>query len=125
MAETSTQFNYTEALYKRPGRVIVLLSVSWETLPEDDVILLGKILGAVKLSLANVQVLCREKVDVHELDAFNPSVIISFGTMLNPKTESYTLGDVDGIRVIQSDALSKLDDSKKKSLWNTLKQAFA
>lgn len=125
MAETSTQFIYTEELYKLPGRVIVLLPVSWETVPEDDVILLGKILGAVKLSLAGVQILCREKVDIHELDVFNPSVVISFGTMLSPETEFYTPGEVDDIRIIQSDALSKLDDSKKKSLWNALRQAFA
>jgi hypothetical protein len=125
MSEISSQFIYTEELYKLPGKVIVLLPVSWETLPEDEVILLGKILGSVRLSLAGVQVLCCEKADVHELDVFNPSVIISFGTMLNPKIESYTQGEVDGIRIIQSDALTKLDDTKKKSLWNVLKLAFA
>jgi hypothetical protein len=125
MSGVSTQFIYTEELYKLPGRVIVLLPVPWKTVPEDEVMLLGKILGSVRLTLAGVQVLCREKADIHELDVFNPSVIISFGTMLNPKIESYTLSEIDSTPIIQSDALNNLDDSKKKSLWNALKQAFA
>jgi hypothetical protein len=124
MEETSAQFIYTEELYKLPGRVIVLLPVPWETLSEDEVMLLGKILVSVRLSLAGVQVLYREKAGLHELDVFNPSVIISFGTILNPKIDAYTLKDVDGIRIIQSDALSSLDDAKKKSLWSVLRQAF-
>lgn len=125
MSAASTQFIYTEELYKLPGRVIVLLPVPWETLSDDQVTLLGKILNSVRLSLAGVQILCREKADVHELNVFNPSVIISFGTAVNLKIEPYTPGEVDGIRIILSDALNKLDDTKKKSLWNALKQAFA
>lgn len=125
MSETSAQFIHTEELYKIPQKTIVLLPVPWETLSEDQILLLGKILGSVRLSLAGVQILCREKVDVHELDVFNPSAIISFGTLLTPKIESYTPGEVDGIRIIQSDTLGKLDDTNKKSLWNALKQAFA
>ncbi|SRR6218665_1923111 len=125
MSAASTQFIYTEELYKLPGRVIVLLPVPWETLSDDQVTLLGKILNSVRLSLTGVQLLCREKADVHELNVFNPSVIISFGTAVNLKIEPYTPGEVDGIRIILSDALNKLDDTKKKSLWNALKQAFA
>lgn len=125
MSETSTQFIYTEELYKIPSRTIVLLPIPWETLTEEQVTLLGKILGSVRLSIAGVQIVCREKADVHEFDILNPSVIISFGTLLNPKIDSYTLGEVDGIRIIQSDILSALDDIKKKNLWGALKQAFA
>lgn len=125
MNEAPAQFIYTEELYKLPGRVLVLLPVPWETLPEAEVTLLGKILNAVKLSLAGVQIICREKTDLRELNVFNPAAIISFGTALTPDVERYTAGEVDGVRIIHSDVLSALDDAKKKSLWNALRQAFA
>lgn len=119
------QFIYTEELYSLPQRVIVLLPVSWETLSEDQLVLLGKILGSVKLSLAGVQILCRDKAELSDLKVFNPSVVISFGTALNPKTELYTVSQADNIRIIQSEALDSLTDATKKSLWNTLKATFA
>lgn len=118
------QFIYTEELYKLPGRVLVLLPVPWETLSEDHIALLTKILGSVRLSLAGVQLVCREKVNADELDVFNPSVIISFGSQLHPTPEMYSVTERNGIRIIQSDPLNLLDDTKKKSLWNALKQAF-
>lgn len=124
MDPETTQFIYSEELYKLPPRTIVLLPVPWETLSEDQVTLLGKILGSVKLSLAGVQMLCREQADVHELEVFNPSVVISFGTRLLPESETYTATETDGIRIIQSDALDSLDDTRKKSLWNVLRQAY-
>jgi hypothetical protein len=125
MSTSPQQFIYTEELYSLPSRVIVLIPVSWETLPEEHVVLLGKILGSVKLSLSGVQVLCREKVDLSDLKVFNPSAVISFGTALNPKTELYTTSQAEGLRIIQSEALGLLDDAKKKSLWNALKTTFA
>lgn len=125
MDPETTQFIYSEELYKLPPGTIVLLPVPWKTLSEDQVTLLGKILGSVKLSLAGVQMLCREQADIHELKVYNPSVIISFGTRLQPNSEMYTVTEADGIRVIQSDALDLLDDAKKKNLWNALKLAFA
>lgn len=125
MSSAPQQFIYNEELYQLPQKTIVLIPVSWETIPEDQVTLLGKILGSVKLSLAGVQLICREKADLQELLVFNPSLIISFGTILNPKSEFYTATETNGIRIIQSDTLGSLDDAKKKSLWNALKQAFA
>lgn len=119
------QFIYTEELYSLPQRVIVLLPVSWGTLSEDQLVLLGKILGSVKLSLAGVQILCREKAELSDLKVFNPAVVISFGTQLNPKTELYTASQADDIRIIQSEALGSLTDATKKSLWNVLKATFA
>lgn len=125
MSSAPQQFIYTEELYSLPQRVIVLIPVSWETVPEDQVVLLGKILGSVRLSLAGAQILCREKVDLSELKVFNPSAVISFGTALKPASELYTASETDGIRIIQSEPLSSLNDATKKSLWNALKAAFA
>lgn len=118
------QFIYTEELYKLPGQVIVLLPVSWETLPGDQVVLLSKILGSVRLSLTGVQVLCREEVDLEDLKVFNSTAVISFGTVLKPASELYTASEIAGVRVIQSEGLNALNDATKKSLWNALKVVF-
>jgi hypothetical protein len=125
MSSEPQQFIYSEELYKLAPRVIVLLPVPWEALPEDQVILLGKILGSVKLSLAGVQILCREQTELSELKVFNPSAVITFGTALNPASELYNASETDGIRIIQSEPLGSLNDLTKKSLWNALKAVFA
>jgi hypothetical protein len=122
MQETSTQFIYTEELYKLPGRVIVLLPVPWETVPEDQVVLLSKILSAARFSLQGVQVLCYKDVQLTQLTIFNPAVIISFGVALTPATALYQPETIEDVTIIQSDELSALTDSKKKDLWGALKK---
>jgi hypothetical protein len=122
MQETSTQFIYTEELYKLPGRVIVLLPVPWETVPEDQVVLLSKILSAARFSLQGVQVLCYKEVQLSQLTIFNPAVIISFGVVLTPATALYQPETIEDVTIIQSDELSALTDSKKKDLWGALKK---
>jgi hypothetical protein len=122
MQETSPQFIYTEELYKLPGRVIVLLPVPWETVPEDQVVLLSKILSAARFSLQGVQVLCYKDVQLTQLTIFNPAVIISFGVVLTPATALYQPETIEDVTIIQSDELSALTDSKKKDLWGALKK---
>lgn len=119
------QFIYTETLYRLPKRVIVLLPGAWTSLAEEELTLLKKILTAVRLSLDSVQILVRTEVNLDSLNTYNPSVVISFGTQLQPSVTPYQSNDKDGVRIIQSDALNQLDDVKKKNLWNALKQAFA
>lgn len=125
MSEVSGQFIYSEGLYRLPPKVIVLLPVPWETLPENDTALLGKILGSVKLSLAAVQILHSPKTDLRKLIPLNPSVVISFGASVQPESAPYTVHEAEGLKIIQSDALSSLDDARKKNLWAALKQVFA
>ncbi len=124
MSTASPQFVYSEELYRLPAKVIVLLPVPWETLADDQVTLLRKILGSVKLSLEGVQLICRKQADLADLNVFNPAAIISFGVALNLNSELYQVIQAGSLQVIQSDDLSTLDDVKKKSLWNALKQAF-
>lgn len=125
MSTEPQQFIYTEELYRFPKKTIVLIPVSWETLPEEHKTLLSKILGSVRLSTAAVQIICREKAEISELKVFNPAVIIAFGVGLSPTSELYTSAQADGIRIIQSEALGSLNDATKKSLWNVLKTTFA
>ncbi len=116
------QFIYTEELYKLPSRTIVLLPVAWNELPEAEVVLLGKILSAARLSLAGVQIVNVKETSLDKLKVFNPSLIISFGVPLTSKPELYQAKTEDNITIIQSDRLSDLDDSRKKDLWNVLKK---
>jgi len=122
MPESSTQFIYTEELYKLPSRVIVLLPVPWETLSEDQAVLLGKILGSVKLSLSAAQIIHQKKVDIQTLKIFNPEVILSFGVPLTPEADLYQIQTIETITLIQSDSLSTLTDATKKDLWSALKK---
>lgn len=125
MSAAPQQFIYTEALYKLPQKTIVLFHVPWETVSEEHKALLNKILSSVRLSTAAVQIVCCEKIDLSQLQVFDPSVVISFGVAVNPTTELYTSSEAQGIRIIQSDTLEALNDANKKSLWGALKATFA
>lgn len=115
---------FTEELYRLPGKVLILLPSPWQSLQPDEEVLLRKIVTSIKLSLDGVQVLHRTETDIDSLKVYNPSHIISFGTKLTPNAKLFVAETIEGIQIVQSEALSKLDDSKKKSLWNALKQAF-
>src|SRR5688572_14822285 len=115
---------FTEELYRLPGKVLVLIPSPWQSLPPDNEVLLRKILGSVKLSLDGVQVLTLAAASLNSLTVYNPTHILSFGTQLDTEYKPFTLEVKDKIHIVQSEALHSLDDSKKKSLWIALKQAF-
>ncbi len=125
MSASDSQFIYSEDLYQLPGRVLVILPVAWAALPENDLALLHKILGSVRLSVDTVQVVHHTEPTQALFTAFKPSLIISFGSEFRPSLDPYQVHELNGMRIIQSDALNALDDVKKKNLWNALKQAFA
>ncbi len=125
MAEQSVfEHLYTEDLYSIPPRTIVLTDKPWDDHSEEEKLLLGKILGSVKLSLTGVQVLHRDNLEVSELAPMNPSKIISFGVSVRPVQKQYEYVPVDGFHILVSDSLSRLDDARKKSLWLALRQMF-
>ena len=113
---------FTEDLYAIPGKVLVLLPHSWVALRPDEVKLLTKILGSVKLKIAQVQILSRETVDLTELVVFNPSSILSFGSKIKQIKTSYQVTDWNGAKAIEADALGSFDDAKKKQLWAALQE---
>lgn len=115
---------FSEELYLLPRKVLVLIPKPWESLQPDEILLLNKILGSVKLSLSAVQIVCYAETDLTTLKTFNPSYILSFGTRLIPDSKLFNPETIDGIRIVQSEQLLNLDDAKKKSLWQALKQAF-
>ncbi len=113
---------FSEELYNIPARVVVVISRSWETYSADDKVLIGKILGSVKLDLNSVQILQLASVTDDALAALKANKILVFGSQSSMKP--YEVTQAQGFCVIQADDPSVLDDTKKKSLWIALRQMF-
>ena len=115
---------YQEELYKIKSKVLIVLSTAWPEISDEEIILLGKILNAVKLSLAAVQIVTRTEFAVEDFKRFQPTCIIVFGATLKDSTKMYENLSIGGISIVVADELRHLDDSRKKNLWLTLKQVF-
>lgn len=115
---------FTEDLYKIPGRVIILLPQIWSALSPNEIELLSKILGAVKLKMAQVQILVKGKADLAELQVFNPPVVLSFGSKIAQVNTPYHVSSWSGIKMLQADTLGAFDEAKKKQLWIALRELF-
>ena len=107
------------------SRVMVILPKAWSEVSEDEQILLSKILGSVKLSLASVHLLSLREFDVKDVEMFAPEQIITFGAICKGERALYEVLSVKGISILQADALTNLDDARKKSLWGALRQMFS
>jgi DNA polymerase III psi subunit len=116
---------YQEEIYRLDPKVLVMLSRTWNEISSADRLLLEKILSAVKLSLAMVQIITAQEYDLPDLVAYAPAQIITFGPVLRQLPTQYELLSVDGTSIIQAEALDKLNEAKKKSLWGALKQMFS
>lgn len=114
---------YQEELYLIPSRVIIVLGTEWETVGEEERTTLIKMMGALKLSLAAVQIITRQEFELEDLQPFSPRQIIALGS----RTKTGTLYEhmhQDGVSIVIADHLHDLDDQKKKRLWIALKQMF-
>ncbi len=115
---------FTEDLYSIPGKVLVLLPHSWSSLSSNEIELLTKILGSVKLKIAHVQILAKETSDLTDLNVYNPRMILSFGCKIKQVKTPYQVTDWNGVNVIEADALLALDEPKKKQLWVALQETL-
>jgi hypothetical protein len=124
--EESTVFEnlYQEELYLIAPSTLILVDKPWNDITDDEKLLLNKILGSVKLSLAMVTVQHREDTSVNDLLPSNVQRLISFGVEVSPIQKRYEFVPVDGLKAIVADGLSDLDDSRKKNLWLALRQMF-
>ncbi len=116
---------YTEELYSIRSKVLVIISKPWSEIRDEEVALLGKILNAVKLSLAAVQVVTRTEFSLEDFKLYQPTCIISFGAHLKDSTKMYEALTVDGTPIVVAHELNQLQDTRKKNLWLTLKQVFS
>ncbi|MEJ7646908.1 MAG: DNA polymerase III subunit psi [Chryseolinea sp.] len=120
----SLENTFAEDLYNIPPKVLVIISIPWNKVKDEDRELLSRILGAVKLSLAGVQIVVLKKFTMADVSIFSPRFIIAFGISLEPAGEIYEVYENEGITMLQSENLDHLDDSRKKKLWKALKQMF-
>lgn len=118
------EFLYQEELYTGTSATIILIDKPWATLSDDDRSLLTKILGAVKLSIDQVQIVHAEKTSLRDLAIYQPARVISFGVGVAEFQDLYSRHASGTTSVILSEPLSGLDDVKKKNLWAALRQMF-
>jgi len=96
----------------------------WNSVTENEITQLSKILAAVKTNLASVQILTRETTTLESLQTFIPDRIISFGVPFEPAIKSYENTEANGVKIIYADALDSLDDARKKNLWLAMRSMF-
>jgi hypothetical protein len=113
---------FNEDVYSIPPIVTIVINKPWESISEDHKVLLGKILGAVKVSLSSARIIKRDSVTLEDLKALGNQKILIFGTPA--PVNQYETVQAQGFSVIRADELSALDDVKKKNLWLALKTMF-
>jgi hypothetical protein len=116
---------FQEDLYQLPSRVIVVVAQPWESISENERTVLSKMLVAVRLSLASVQIIQKNEFAIADLRPLSPSKVLVFGSKVQQASKQYEMITLDGIPVIVAESLGQLDDLKKKNLWIALKQMFA
>ncbi|MEQ8302659.1 MAG: hypothetical protein RIB47_04650 [Cyclobacteriaceae bacterium] len=121
-----TAFNttYTEDLYKIPGKNAIAISCRWSAVSIEERELLSKIMGAVRLDLAAVQVIFVEDLQLSEW-VEKPKRLIAFGLAISGVAK-YEVITTPETQLVLADSLSDLmnDDGLKKKLWQCLKQLF-
>lgn len=118
---------YHEELYGIPPKVLIIIPVAWDELPESDKVLLERILNFTKRNLSSVQILSLKEVEIGSLNIYRPSKVIAFGSDIRSSgksIESYEPCLCDEIVVLRADRLGDLDEPKKKVLRDVLKGMF-
>lgn len=115
---------YQEELYVLPSPLLIVLSTPWNDLAAEELTTLTRMLNAVKLNLASVQIIVRKDFTIEELSAYSPERILAFGSSLKGSSTVYENLSIGGVSVIISESLGQLDDAKKKNLWMALKKMF-
>ncbi len=115
---------YTEDLYKIPGKNAIAINCKWSAVSIEERELLSKILGAVRLDLAAVQVIFTENLQMSEW-VDKPKRLIAFGLTISGVSK-YEVITTPETQLVLADSLSELmnDDGLKKKLWQCLKQLF-
>ena len=115
---------YTEELYKIKSKILIVTLKPWAQIDDAERTLLGKILSAVKHSLAIVQIIDRGEYDLDDVKVFQPSCVISFGASLKNSSKMYeNVGDSD-VPIVVAHELHQLDEVRKKNLWLALNPLF-
>lgn len=115
---------YQEEIYQVPIQAVFVLDKPWNELAEADQLTLTKMIGALKLSPAGVQMLCLPHLKAEDLNAWAPAKVVVLGTVFQSSSKQYEPINFDRNTFVVGDSVSKLDDARKKSLWQALKKMF-
>jgi len=124
MTEPLISALYPEEIYQLPAKTCVVVK-SWNKLLSEEIQLLSKILGAVRLSLDGVQIVEQSILNITDLSV-KPRRIICFTDVAAGLT-SFESMEVDGVLLVISPALGDLlkDEAARKKLWGALKAQFS
>lgn len=115
---------YQEELYQVSVPAIFIMDQSWDELAEADQLTLTKMIGALKLNPASVQMLTLSNLKAEDLYALAPARIVVLGTNFQSSSKQYEPVVFGGNTFVVADSITKLDDARKKSLWLALKKMF-
>jgi len=115
---------FQEEIYSIPSPLVIVIAKPWNELTEDEQATLTRMLGALKLSLAAVQIIHRNEFSLEELSTLAPTRVLAFGAITKPAIPLYENHNLNGISIIISESLNELDDPKKKILWTALRGMF-
>jgi len=115
---------YQEDLYLIPGKILIVLSKDWALVTLEEQTTLAKMLAALRLNLATVQIVTRQKFSINDLASFSPAKVLAFGVAPAEAPNLYEFTQVNGLPVLAAEAIDKLDDAKKKTLWLELRKMF-
>lgn len=118
------EFLYQEDLYAIENQIIVIVDKPWTVISEDEKALLSKILGSIKLSLDQVNIVHQSELNLENLNIYKPCRVISFGVQLSDIHLPYQYHILPEVSFIQVDSLGSLTDAMKKNLWMALKTGF-
>src|SRR5687768_15156560 len=96
---------YQEELYSIPPRILVILSNPWETLTEAEQTTLTKMITALRLNIAAIQIITLESFSIEDLAAYAPSKVIALGAALQGSSRVYESFSHQGIPFVVADAL--------------------
>lgn len=116
---------FQEELYSIPTPLVIVIAKPWDELTEVEHATLTRMLSALKLSLAAVQIIHRSEFSVEELSTLAPKRVLAFGVISKPALPLYENQNLNGISIIISESLHELDDPKKKILWTALRGMFS
>jgi len=116
---------FQEELYQFDSPAVVILGRPWHGILEEHRLLLAKILSAIKLNIESVTIVEMGRIEQASLAGLNSRKILVFGSVVVPEIPAYEVVEREGVLIVRADDFSQLDDSRKKNLWNALKQMFS
>lgn len=125
MSESNAiDYTFPEELYTIAPLPTIVISEPWNSLSQEEVDLLTKIVQSVRLSLDAIRIIHSPTLDLSRW-AEKPGRLIGFGVTISG-TKPYEVITTPEVQMVLADSLAILKerDDLKKQLWVSLKQLF-